>query len=456
MRHPYKILFLILGDIVTLYVSLFLMLVIRYGSLNDAPLVREHLLPFSILFILWVIVFFIHNLYDLTAAKNKLEFYSTLIRALIINFILGALIFYFVPFFAISPKRNLFIFFGVFLVLFALWRQSANALLKRRFRISAVLMGFSEEILPLADILRQNPQIGYRVIGVFTDEIHEIEGRGFLTFTRQDFLSLTDIVSKYDIQAIIVEKSILENEGVVKQLDKLIGQDLAVIDFTDLKERLTRKIDVEEINERWFLQYAASGRNITYDTLKRFLDVLTVIVFALPALLLSIPIALAIKLQDQGPVFFTQSRTGQYEKPFKLIKFRSMIVNADKAGAQITIDNDPRRTPVGKFIRKLRLDELPQFINILKGEMSFVGPRSEQRAFDEQFINALPFYERRYLMKPGLTGWAQINYSSVLSVHDAKERMAFDFFYLKNRSLIFDIGIILRTIDIMLRGSGSR
>ncbi len=454
MRHAYKTAMLVIGDIAVLYLSLGLMLTVRYGSLTEAPLVREHFAPFTIVFAFWLIVFFIHNLYDFTAAKNSLEFYRTVFRALFINGVIALTFFYLVPFFAISPKRNLALFFVIFVVLFALWRQVANRLFKTRLHLPTLVMGRDTKVAPLAATLNNNPQIGYRVVGVFTDEVHEGHNRGFVTFTRQDLLDLERIVEEHTIQTIIVEESILENDDVVRQLDRLIGRDVAVLDFTNFKERLTRKVDLEEISERWFLEHAAAGRNLTYDALKRLLDILAVLVFALPACMIGIFITLAIKLQDGGPIFFKQKRTGQYERPFFVIKFRSMVVNADRAGAQITIDNDPRITPIGRFIRKVRLDELPQFINILKGEMSFVGPRSEQRAFDERFISALPFYERRYLVKPGLTGWAQINYSSVITLEDARERMAYDFFYLKNRSLIFDVGVILRTIDLMFRGRG--
>src|SRR3989344_1491851 len=286
MRSAYKTALLFLGDIAVLYVSLVLMLIFRYGSLAEAPLVREHFAPFSILFAFWLIVFFIHNLYDFTAAKNTLEFYGAAFRAFIINTVIAVLFFYLVPFFSISPKRNLVLFLIIFVVLFALWRQASNTFFKSRLNVPTILMGRDSKVAPMGETLNKNPQIGYRVIGVFTDEIHAPEERGFLTFTREDFLRLAEIVNLYKIHTIIVEESILSNEDIVKQLDTLIGTDVALLDFQNIKERITRKIDLDEINERWFLTHAATGRNITYDTLKRFLDVLAVIIFALPALLI--------------------------------------------------------------------------------------------------------------------------------------------------------------------------
>lgn len=461
MRHPYKTALLVIGDILVLYLSLIVMLVLRYGSLAEAPLLTEHIVTFSVIFVLWLVVFFIHNLYDFTAAKNSLEFFGTVFRALFINAVIALGFFYLVPYFDIAPKRNLFIFLVVFTLFFALWRHGANRLFKAHLHIPTLLMGADEKVAPLAATLNENPQIGYRVIGVFTDKLPAPdEERSFFTYTRGDFLNLSKIVDEYDIQTIIVEEEILRSKEVIAQLDALIGRAIAIVDFNNFKERLTRKVDISKIDELWFFEHAATGRDITYDTLKRLIDIVAVLIFAAPALVLGLIVAALVKAQDGGAVFYKQMRTGQYGNQFELIKFRTMTedptVNPDATGetARLAQDHDPRITPIGRILRKTRLDELPQFINILRGDLSFVGPRAERAIYDERFLNAVSFYDRRYLVKPGVTGWAQINYSSVLTLEDAKERMAYDFFYIKNRSLIFDIGIILRTIDIMLRGMG--
>jgi len=453
MKHPYKTALLVIGDIIVLYIALLATLFVRYGSLSDAPLLREHFAPFSIVFAFWIVVFFIHNLYDFTAAKNTIEFFRTVFRALFINTVVALTFFYLIPFFAISPKRNLLIYLLIFTLLFSLWRQFANSFFKTRLHAPTLLMGSEKKVVPLAHALTRNPQIGYRVIGVFTDKL-PAEDRSFFTYTREDLNNLEKIADEYEIEAIIIEESILQDHAIVKRLDSLVGSEIAIIDFENFKERLTRKVDLSTISERWFLQYASSGRNITYDTFKRLIDILAVFIFSAPALAIGILTALVIKLQDRGPVFYRQVRTGQHGEPFTLIKFRTMIPAAETAGPQWASDKDPRITRVGRFLRLTRLDELPQFLNILKGDISFVGPRSERPEFDQNFSASVPFYERRYLVKPGATGWAQINYPYVSSVEDAKERLAYDLFYLKNRSLVFDVGVILKTIDLMLRGLG--
>jgi len=172
------------------------------------------------------------------------------------------------------------------------------------------------------------------------------------------------------------------------------------------------------------------------------------------AIVLGVAIAIIIKLEGRGPIFYKQARIGHRGKLFTLTKFRTMRTDAEAAGAQWTVQDDNRITKVGRFLRKTRLDELPQLVNILKGEMSFVGPRAERPEFHELLIKEIPFYEKRYLVKPGLTGWAQINYTYGSSVEDTKEKLAYDFYYLKNRSLVFDIGITLKTANIVLSGLG--
>jgi len=167
------------------------------------------------------------------------------------------------------------------------------------------------------------------------------------------------------------------------------------------------------------------------------------------------PIALAIKTSSSGPVFYKQKRLGQSGRTFEIIKFRTMRRDAEKdTGAVWTTENDPRITGAGNFLRKTRLDELPQVWNILKSEMSFVGPRAERPEFHGTLQKEVPFYEERYLIKPGLTGWAQINFRYGSSIQDATEKLKYDLYYIKNRSILLDLGIVLKTIRIAFKQTG--
>ena len=178
------------------------------------------------------------------------------------------------------------------------------------------------------------------------------------------------------------------------------------------------------------------------------------LLFAAPLALLT---AIAVKVESRGPIFYRQERVGQHERPFTLIKFRSMADNAEaKLGPVWAVENDPRITRVGAIIRKLRIDEIPQMFNVLKGEMSFVGPRPERIFFVERLKQTIPYYDLRHSVKPGITGWAQISYGYGDSERDAVEKLQYDLYYIKHMSPVFDLQIIFESLKVILFGSGAR
>ncbi|HQP32242.1 MAG TPA: exopolysaccharide biosynthesis polyprenyl glycosylphosphotransferase, partial [Deltaproteobacteria bacterium] len=216
------------------------------------------------------------------------------------------------------------------------------------------------------------------------------------------------------------------------------------------------KIMIEEIRPSALIFSHGFLSSKYEDSLKRAFDVcsaLVGIILTAPIMLLT---ALAIKLDSPGPVFYLQSRVGQHGREFKLIKFRSMCQDAEAGGPKWASKNDPRVTRVGRIIRKTRIDELPQFFNMLKNDMSFVGPRPERRYFIEQLQEIIPFYAMRLYVKPGVTGWAQINYPYGDSIEDAKEKLKYELYYMKHRSLWLDISIILQTVKVALKARGAQ
>jgi lipopolysaccharide/colanic/teichoic acid biosynthesis glycosyltransferase len=196
------------------------------------------------------------------------------------------------------------------------------------------------------------------------------------------------------------------------------------------------------------------GRSAFYTGLKRVLDLTAASVGLLVCSPLMLGTALAVKLTSRGPIFFTQLREGRYKQPFRIVKFRTMRTDAEQAGAQWATKNDPRVTPIGAFLRKSRLDELPQFWNVLVGDMSLVGPRPERPEFNQMLVERIPWYDLRHLAKPGLTGWAQVCYPYGASVEDAIAKLEYEVYWMKKASLRFDLRIILRTIAVVvgLRG----
>lgn len=242
-------------------------------------------------------------------------------------------------------------------------------------------------------------------------------------------------------------------------IDDLLRIKLTNCDVTDAAnfyEEFMGKIMIEDIRPSGMIFSHGFGTSKLQDAMKRAFDVF----FALVGLIIASPImiitALAIKLDSRGPVFYLQDRVGQNGKEFKLIKFRSMRQDAESSGPQWASQNDPRITRVGRIIRKLRIDELPQFINMLKNDMSFVGPRPERRYFIDQLQEIIPFYSMRLYVKPGVTGWAQINYPYGDSIEDAKEKLKYELYYMKHRSLWLDLSIIFQTVKVALKARGSQ
>jgi exopolysaccharide biosynthesis polyprenyl glycosylphosphotransferase len=225
-----------------------------------------------------------------------------------------------------------------------------------------------------------------------------------------------------------------------------------VTDETTFLEKLLGEVPAESISAEWVLR-ADVQNHWSYDAVKWLLDVAV----SLVGLALSFPlwplIALAIKLDSHGPVFFRQTRVGQHGRTFTMYKFRTMRTDAEHGGAQWARERDPRVTRLGRFLRNSRLDELPQLVNILRGDMSLVGPRPERPEFVHNLEQLLPHYRLRHLIKPGLTGWAQIHYGYGASVADAYRKLCFDLYYLKHRSLELDTAIMVRTVGTFLLGA---
>jgi sugar transferase (PEP-CTERM system associated) len=232
---------------------------------------------------------------------------------------------------------------------------------------------------------------------------------------------------------------------------------IEIIDAPSFYEELTGKLCIENIKPSWFI--FSDGFRTT--NIRRFIKRLLDILLSVTGLLVALPfipiIALAIRLDSRGPVFFTQVRVGEGEKGFILYKFRSMFPDAEsETGAVWAAENDKRVTSVGKVLRKTRLDEIPQLFNVLRGDMSFIGPRPERPEFVERLKSIVPYYSERHFVKPGITGWAQVKHSYGASVEDAIEKLRYDLFYLKHFSLFLDLLILLETTKVVLFGRGGR
>ncbi len=451
---------LLLTDIIGLYLALWITLLVRYG-LNFEEQMDFHFLPFSVLFIIWLFVFYIVNLYDTQFLKNGPEFYATFFKTILFNTLAGIAFFYLLPFFRIAPRRNLFLFVVFFSVLDFALRISFNKIISsQKLKKPTIIVGLNNQSLQLAKFLKDNPQLGYRLEHVLDVTENKTEQEPFEFDVIRDMGQLKEKVEEKQINTIIISPEAYKIPRMTEVFYQLIHRKINFYTLSGFYEKTSNKILLDNIDQIWFLENLSEGSKKLYEIAKRLLDIVFTATFGTITLVLTPLIALSIKLSSPGPIFFKQIRVGQLGKEFSIIKFRTMISDSKdgsaeaKTGAVWAQENDPRVTKVGRFLRQTRLDELPQLWNILRGEMSFVGPRAERPEFHEELKKNVPFYEERYLVKPGLTGWAQTHYHYGASIKDAAEKLQYDLFYIKHRSLALDFSIALKTANTVIRQAG--
>lgn len=444
-----KKLILLLGDILILYAALSLTLLIRFGQLS-AEVWQIHIIPFSIVFSIWLIVFFINGLYEIGKVKNDFNFYGDLIKNLAINGLLAILFFYLIlgRYSNLRPQTILLILLIIFTALFLLWRKLFfKVISSSTLGNNLAVIGVSPESLLLIEEVATKPQLGYKIKLLLNPDYSEVPQKYQICPISRDIANLKEQFIKYKINSVVTVNNPKYSPEIARYLFESMDLKIKYFNLTDFYEKITGKIPITSLERIWFIDNISQKNNSWFLIVKRFLDIIFSISFGLIALILTPFIALLIKLDSHGPLIYKQKRVGLGGKIFSVYKFRSMVQDAEKDGAQWAQKSDSRVTRIGRFMRKSRLDEIPQFINIFKGEMSFVGPRPERPEFVEELTQAIPFYNERHLVKPGLSGWAQINFPYGASVEDAKTKLSYDLFYIKNQSIALDISIILKTIN---------
>ena len=422
-----------MGDIAILYGALVLTLLIRYGQSDFYQPLMVHLKPFSLLFIVWLLIFYLADLYNNKFYKHNIATVQTFILAIAINISISIILLYiFSEFFKLTPKTNLFIFGAVYGTLDYLWRLIlTNLFISGGLKKQIMLIGNSTSISSIAEYLKNNPQAGYAI------EFHIREG-----LSEKNFFNTVFSITSQKIDSLIIDDRIKSNPLGSKLIYRLLPLDVQIVDSSLFFEALFSKVPLDELEENWFIESIVAGRKI-YDSAKKTMDFLMSLLLLILFSPLIALISIIVKLTSKGPIIYKQERIGKGEKPFILYKFRTMKINHN--GPLWTVGNDKRLTFIGKIIRYTHLDELPQLINILKGDISFIGPRPERSEL-VQMYKKLPYYEIRHIIKPGLTGWAQLNYKPSASLEEAYEKLQYDVYYIKNRSLLLDFFIVLKTI----------
>lgn len=401
---------------------------------------------------------YFNDLYEIKHTGNMVDLATRLIQSIGIASIALAVVYFLWPEAIIG--RWIFFLSIVFLLLFLVsWRFLYTLVIaKRLFADKAVMIGSGELAGDIMAEVQQRSDIGYDIRVILG---HEKDKNGSSRFedvpVHYGFNELCKIAETEQASHIIVAMD--EKRGIMpyKQLLACKVKGMSVIDGESFYERITGKILVEKINPSWLIFSDGFKKSKVKRIVKRVTGLMLAVLMICLVSPLILLVALAIKLDSRGPVFFSQERVGENGKVFVLYKFRSMRADAEKESGPVWAEKeDIRTTRVGRIIRKLRIDELPQLWNVLKGDMSFVGPRPERPFFVETLSKKIPYYDERFTVKPGVTGWAQIKYPYGASEKDALEKLKYDLFYIKHLSIPMDLMVIFQTVKIVLLGRGSR
>lgn len=403
-----------------------------------------------------LLALYANGLYDFGERLSTRQLTIRLLRTLSVAAVaLWALYFLFPK---IVTGRGVFAIALVFSSLGVLaWRLLLRLILRGEgFAERILIVGTDEKAIDVARETLARKHLGYRVVG-FLDDDPKLQGVSVLNprvigTTRQ----CRELAVANGVSRVVVASMDYRGRLSMDSLLECKTSGIRVQEASSYYEQLTGKIMVEGLRKSWLI--FSDGFVVSRGTLfaKRLLDIVAATIGLVLALPLMVLVAIAVRLDSPGPIFFRQDRVGRGGREFTLWKFRSMRTDAEARGAQWAVTGDPRVTRVGRFIRKTRLDELPQLWNVLAGDMSLVGPRPERRMFVDQLIEQSPFYEQRLVVRPGLTGWAQIKAPYASTFEESIEKLKFDLYYIKNMSVLLDISILFSTARIVLLGRGAR
>lgn len=442
-------LILAVGDLIVYIFSLIITLATRYDQIPSRVLLLDHAPSFSILFVLFMIVSFSLGLFDRQASFVRGRITGLIIKAQLINVFIGAAFFYFAPV-NITPKANLFIYFVISTALLFLWRAVMFPVVSATKSQLAIIIGEGENIQDLYEEVNGN----YRYGLLFQEKIAP------KTSIDETVAAISEAIKRSRASIIVADMQNRTIEAAMPFLYSLIFSGAQIIDAGKLYESVFDRVPLSLVGERWLVENTSIslGNRRVYDGLKRVLDIIVASICGLISLIFYPLVYFAVKLDDAGDIFIFQERVGKNGKPIKIAKFRSM--SADDGGSYYNNGGKSKLkvTRVGKFIRLTRIDELPQLWSVIKGDQSLIGPRPELPSLVSIYEKEIPYYNVRHLIKPGLSGWAQIYHRAhphhAVAIDDTRDKLSYDLYYVKNRSLGLDLRIALQTARAMLSRQG--
>jgi sugar transferase (PEP-CTERM system associated) len=402
--------------------------------------------------------FYCNDLYDLSTGYGPVERVLRVEQSLGAASLLLGLLYFLFP--SLLLGRGVFMIGMILVTAFVLL---ARKFLDRAWQLTTsiqrvVILGTGQLALELAREFIRREDLGMRLAGFVSTTAEAAEGEKIFGFPVLGTVAAIETIAKdRAVSRIVVALEDRRGALPTRELVTLRVKGMRVDDAPTALAALTGRISLAAVKPSWFVFSEGFHRSKGTELVKRIVDLVLGAIGLVASLPVMFLVALAVRLDSPGPVIYRQKRVGWMGKHFEVLKFRSMRVDAEKGtGAQWASENDPRTTRIGRALRKYRLDELPQFINVIRGDMSFVGPRPERPCFVDVLREKIPYYDERHSVRPGLTGWAQVRYAYGSSVEDAFQKLEYDLFYLKNMSLTFDLAIALQTIRIVLGGRGGR
>ena len=456
---PRKTLMLAFSESVLIMASLLVGTILRFHNFFD---IQEFLADpynwyrFIAVTLVCQVSLYYNDLYDLRATRSRSVLLIRSLRALGTAFLALAMLYYLFP--HIRLERGIVALMAPLgLALMLAWRIAIHSSKTFSRPLERVLiLGTGSSAAGLTREILSRPELQYKIVG-FLDENGEKIGKPLVSPGIIGGISqLEEIVDRECIDRVVI--SLSERRGVLpfRAMAALKLQGLPIEDAQTVYERLTGRIMLEQLRPSWLILSDGFGKSRLLLAGKRFIDLLVASILITLTFPLMVLVAIAILLESGRPVFFRQERIGLGGRTFQILKFRSMRQGSEKGRPRWTEDGDPRITRLGGFIRKFRLDELPQLFNILRGEMSLVGPRPEVPYFCELLEKEIPFFNQRHVVRPGLTGWAQVKYQYGATLEESRTKFEFDLFYIKHLSLLLDLAIIFETAKVVLWGRGAK
>lgn len=462
MKNRLLVFFFVLMDWITATIAWVLFYYFRKVSIEKVEFKVGESFYWGVIVIpiVWLLLYYLQGTYHDIKRLYRIKLFSLTF----IGTLLGSVFIFFTLLLddAISGYqlyyKSMFLLFGIHFAVSFIPRLVFTSILVSRihsgkYGFKTLLIGGSDKAVEIYNEIISLPKginqfVGFvNINGVDRQLENQLPYLGHVT-------NLEKIIREHDVEEVIIALESVEHDKLKSIVSRIEGGDIAIRILPDMYDILSGSVKMTNIFGALLIEVNSETMPIWQQAIKRFIDVM----LSLIAIVLLIPVyivlAVGVKMSSQGPIFFLQDRIGLNGKTFKIIKFRTMYVDAEKLGPQLSSSNDPRITPIGKVMRKLRLDEFPQFVNVLLGEMSLVGPRPERQFYIDQIMQIEPQYLHLTKVRPGITSWGQVKYGYAENVEQMLQRMKFDLLYMKNRTLALDFKIMLYTILIVLKAKG--